>query len=172
MAFRPTATQLADMKRPLGHLLKGNTRETMAKLVGLVRETKPAKITTVGDTVSEEAMKAGIHVNLRIVDHRTMRKPIESTTKPSNREFSLTNPAGVITDEAFSTIHAAMAHQEALIIVEGEEDLLTIPAVLESPDNSLVVYGQPMEGVVVITVTPRVKQEVSTMLDKMIREDS
>lgn len=143
----------------------------MAELVGLVKETRPARITTVGDIVSEEAMKAGIQVNLRIIDHKTMRKPIESTTKPSNHEFSLRNPPGVITDEAFSTIRAAMAHQEALIIVEGEEDLLTIPAVLESPYNSLVVYGQPMEGVVVITVTPRVKQEVSTMLDKMIRED-
>ena len=34
------------------------------------------------------------------------------------------------------------------IIVNGEEDLLTVPACIYSPDNHMLLYGQPNEGIV------------------------
>jgi uncharacterized protein (UPF0218 family) len=51
--------------------------------------------------------------------------------------------------------------------VEGEEDLLTIVAVLYAPDGSFVVYGQPNEGIVVVKATPEKKDEANKLLNEM-----
>ena len=44
--------------------------------------------------------------------------------------------------------------------VKGEEDLLGFPAVLFMPLGSLVLYGQPQEGVVMIKVTEAAKNKL------------
>jgi len=54
--------------------------------------------------------------------------------------------------------------------VEGEEDLLAIPAILESPDKAIIVYGQPSEGLVVVTASPDIKREVREMMNRMSEE--
>jgi uncharacterized protein (UPF0218 family) len=78
------------------------------------------------------------------------------------------NPAGTITDEAVSAVERALSGGERVgLIVEGEEDLLALPAVLYAPLNSLVVYGQPYEGVVVVRVTQEKKDEVAQTLKVM-----
>jgi uncharacterized protein (UPF0218 family) len=58
-----------------------------------------------------------------------------------------------------------------LILVEGEEDLLTLPCIVESPDNALVLYGQPSEGLVVVSTNAEARQEASLILERMIREE-
>jgi uncharacterized protein (UPF0218 family) len=125
----------------------------------------------VGDVVSQSAFEAGIPVNLRIVDHKTKRARIDTASYSSTNTFHVTNPAGVIDENVFRIIRKAMTQREALIIVDGEEDLLTIPTVLESPNESLVVYGQPNEGIVVITVTEIDKKQVRKLLDEMHHEE-
>jgi uncharacterized protein (UPF0218 family) len=51
--------------------------------------------------------------------------------------------------------------------VDGEEDLLTLIAVLNAPEKSLVVYGQPYEGIVVVKVTAKKKAEAMEILKAM-----
>jgi len=41
--------------------------------------------------------------------------------------------------------------------VDGEEDLAVIPCVLMAPEGSLILYGQPGEGVVLVE-TDKVKE--------------
>ena len=171
MRYRPTEAQFNQMKQPMGKLLNGNPAETMPQLVDLVKKTRPPKVATVGDVVSREAIQARIDVNLRIIDHKTMRKPLEYSPRPSQHVFSLANLAGTINEDAFSIIRSALSYEDSLIVVDGEEDLLTIPAVLESPENSIVIYGQPMKGIVVISVTSAVKLRMRNFLDAMIQEN-
>jgi uncharacterized protein (UPF0218 family) len=142
----------------------------MPKLKVHVQKTKPSKVTTVGDVVSRETLAAGIPVNLRIVDQMTLRKPINQIEIKAERTYRVRNPAGVITKEAWDTIKQAVLDKEAVIYVEGEEDLLAIPAILESPDKAIVVYGQPSQGVVVVTTSPDLKMEVRKMVNRMIEE--
>ena len=52
----------------------------------------------------------------------------------------------------------------------AEEDLLAIPAILESPDKAFIVYGQPSRGVVVVTASSEVKHEVREMMNRMTEE--
>jgi uncharacterized protein (UPF0218 family) len=142
----------------------------MPKLKVLVQRSKPSKVTTVGDVVSRETLTGGIQVSLRIVDQMTLRKRISPVEIKAERTYSVKNPAGVITREAWDAIREALKDREAVIFVDGEEDLLAIPAVLESPDNALVVYGQPSEGLVVVTASPEKKSEVRKIMNRMTEE--
>ena len=58
---------------------------------------------------------------------------------------------------------------KALIVVDGEEDLLALPVIVEAPEGSLVFYGQPSTGVVSITVSNSIKSKVKRMLKKFIK---
>jgi len=57
------------------------------------------------------------------------------------------------------------------IIVEGEEDLATLPAILYSPPGSAVVYGQPNEGSVLVDVTAEKKLHIEELMKRMIVEE-
>jgi len=169
-SFRPAPSDLVRLKTPLGQLFPGTPTETMPKLKVIVQQSKPSKVTTVGDVVSRETLAAGIQVGLRIVDQMTLRKRISPVEIKAEGTYRVKNPAGVITSEAWDTIREALKDREAVIFVDGEEDLLAIPAVLESPDNALVVYGQPSEGLVVVTVSPQTKSDVRKIMNRMTKE--
>ncbi len=170
MALRPNPKDLEKLKTPFGKLIKGPPEETIPQLERMILETKPPRVVAVGDVVSRETLKAGVRVDLRIVDNRSMRKDLSASTYPASKEYSVKNPAGLITLEAKKIIQEAIPEERAIIFVEGEEDLLVLPVILEVPSRSLVLYGQPHEGLVAVTVTPEKKKEVAGLLDRMIRE--
>ena len=169
-SFRPSQSDLVRLKTPLGKLLTGTPAETMLKLKALIQQNKPSKVTTVGDVVSLETLTSGIQVNLRIVDQMTLRKSINPVEIKAERTYRVRNPAGVVTKEAWDAVKEALQHTEAVIYVDGEEDLLAIPAILESPDKAFIVYGQPSRGVVVVTASSEVKHEVREMMNRMTEE--
>ena len=53
------------------------------------------------------------------------------------------------------------------IMVNGEEDLLVIPVCIYAPDNAVVMYGQPNEGLVIVQVTPDIRNKTQKLLDLM-----
>ena len=53
------------------------------------------------------------------------------------------------------------------IVVDGEEDLATLPVVAMAPDNTKVLYGQPNEGIVIITVNSTVRKRAKNFLNRM-----
>jgi uncharacterized protein (UPF0218 family) len=64
------------------------------------------------------------------------------------------NPAGSITAETQAVLKNAITFNKKLaVVVEGEEDLLVLPLMTMVPTGSLIVYGQPSEGMVVVTLT-------------------
>ena len=80
----------------------------------------------------------------------------------------MNNPQGTITEEAILAIKEALEKNEHThIVVEGEEDLLTLIAVLYAPENAFVVYGQPHSGIVVVKVTSEKKAQVQKFLNAM-----
>lgn len=170
MALRPAPKDLEKLKTPFGRLIKGPPDETISQLGTLIRQMKPPVVVAVGDVVSRETLRAGVRVNLRIVDNRTMRTDLSSATYPAKKEYTVKNPPGVITDEARQTIREAASEESSVIFVEGEEDLLVLPVILEVPIRSLIVYGQPREGLVAVTVTQEKKKDVQEMIDRMTQE--
>ena len=87
---------------------------------------------------------------------------------PVEKTVYVANPQGTITDEAISAIKAALeTNEHTHIVVEGEEDLLTLIAVLYAPENSFIVYGQPHLGIVVVKASQEKKAQVKKFLNEM-----
>jgi len=146
----------------------GTPEETMKKLEELVIKEKPAMIISVGDVVSENMAKHRISTHLAIVDNRVMREPRKPVVLEVNQTIHVKNPAGTITDEAWLAVKEALKQKQLIkIVVDGEEDLLGLVALLHAPLNALVVYGQPYEGIVAIKVTQRKRQKVCRILGAM-----
>lgn len=55
------------------------------------------------------------------------------------------------------------------MIVDGEEDLLTLVAMAVAPLGSFVIYGQPREGVVLVEVDCQANKKAIAFLEAMLR---
>jgi len=156
------------LKKPLGTLFQGALDETMKILETLIEKEKPAKVVTVGDRVSQDLADHHILPDVLIVDNKIMRKKISPISATADRVVNVKNPAGTITEEAWLAIEKAMEDsRRTKIVVDGEEDLLTLVAILTAPENSLVLYGQPRKGVVVVKTTVEIKQKVQKIVEAM-----
>ena len=156
------------LKKPLGTLIAGSFEETVKRFKEILAKEKPAKLIAVGDAVSESLMKNGVFPDVFIIDNRVMRKEITPIEFGAERTLYAKNPAGTISKEAWEKIKNALnSDLQTKIIIDGEEDLLALPAVLFAPENSFVVYGQPHEGMVVIKVTEEKRKEVESIIDEM-----
>jgi len=163
-----TLEQRKELKNPIGTLVKGPPEHTMRELAATVQNEKPVLVISVGDEVSRSMLRHGIKPHIMIVDNKTMREETEPIETAGFDAVEIANPAGTLTPNAWRAIHEALSKKRSTqILVNGEEDLLTLVAVLEAPEKSLVVYGQPHEGVVIISVNRSTKQRVSRIIDAM-----
>ena len=156
------------LKQPLGTLIEGTQDETMEELRKIIEIEKPKIIVAVGDSVSQNMVDHGINANIYIIDYKTMRKPVKYYKLNAAISTRVKNPAGEITEEAWNNIKE-LIHQTktAEIIVDGEEHLLTLPAIAQAPIDSLIIYGQPEAGIVVVKVTDEKKKEIKEITSKM-----
>ena len=156
------------LKAPLGLLIQGPFDETMKKLKELIEKDRPSMVISVGDSVSENMMKHGISLQVLIVDNKVMRDPIQPIVADADQTLHLKNPPGTLTEEAWTVTRKALSGKgRTKMLVDGEEDLLTLVAVLCAPENSIVVYGQPAEGIVVVKVTGKTREKMHRIVDAM-----
>jgi hypothetical protein len=149
-------------------LVQGSFKETMEKFKAIVEKEKPAKIISVGDTVSKNLTENDVFPDLLIVDNKVMRKPAQPAVLQAEETVYVQNSQGTITEEAIKAIKEALkADHHVKIVIDGEEDLLTLIAVLYAPDGSFVVYGQPLMGIVLVKVTEQKKAEILNILNAM-----
>jgi uncharacterized protein (UPF0218 family) len=166
--YRLTPELRKKLKQPIGTLIRGSFNETMKKLKDLVEKEPPPIIISVGDSVSKNLTKNNMFPKLSIVDNKIMRKRIQPIALKADKTLYVKNPPATITEEALATIQEALEHNRRVkIVVDGEEDLLTLAAILYAPENSFVVYGQPLEGIVVVKVTEQKKKELTEVLKDM-----
>lgn len=155
------------LKHPFGQLLAGPPEKTTERLARIIAEEAPPKIIAVGDVVSLWMRRYGIDASIYVIDHKTLRADVDGTIAGLSEVF-VRNPPGEITEEAYEALRKALEGGEVEVVrVEGEEDLLALPSVILAPVGSVVVYGQPYVGVVVVRVTPEVKDEVRELLEVM-----
>jgi len=167
-ALRLTPQLRQELKSPLGTLLRGSPEETMQRLKRLIKVKKPSPIISVGDVVSQNMTNSGIPVQIAIVDNKVMRERIKPAQVKAELTLKVKNPPGILTPEAWATIQKALKQKKfTKVLVDGEEDLLTLIAVLEAPENTIVVYGQPNEGVVAVKVTEKTKERVRQVINAM-----
>ena len=146
----------ARLKRPLGELLRGEPDEVFAVLSERLRGRV---VITVGDVVTSNALRHGLRPWAAIVDGRAMRRPVAGELPQAawSKRLRVVNPPGTISEDAWSAVGMAVRGGDMLVLVEGEEDLLALVAVLCAPEGAVVLYGQPGEGVVLVEVDAAAK---------------
>jgi len=154
------------LKIPLGDLIK---EENVNKENILTKFGSEPIVITVGDRTTENMINLGIMPQIQIVDGLEKRNQrLVPTDDAINTSLSCKNPPGEITEESTQVIQKAFSCESPVrITVDGEEDLLVIPACIFAPENSVVMYGQPNEGLVIVHVTPEIKAKVQKILDAM-----
>ncbi len=126
-------------------------------------------IITVGDATTEKMIGFGIIPSLQIIDcveKRQVREPPTSSSVKTH--FECDNPPGEITVQSIEIIKKSLQSQTPVrITVNGEEDLLVIPVCVFAPDNAIVLYGQPHEGLVIVQVNDEIRNKTQTLLNSM-----
>jgi uncharacterized protein (UPF0218 family) len=154
------------LKIPLGLLILENdvNKNNIQKHI-----SENSYVITVGDRTTEKMIDFGLIPSLQIIDGQEKRIKRDM---PENFEvlttLSCDNPAAEITIQSIETIKKAFVSQTPVrITVNGEEDLLVIPVCIHAPENSVVLYGQPNEGLVIVTITPEIRNKTQKLLDSM-----
>jgi len=142
------------LKEPLGELLKGDGATVKSLLRRLIDNEKPCTLIAVGDETSNTLRSLHIKLSLYIFDGKIMRKTVKRRRYPTDRTLTIKNPPGTLSEDALNAVKEALKGKSSVSIeVDGEEDLMTLPAILYSPKGAIVLYGQPGEGVVAVRVT-------------------
>jgi uncharacterized protein (UPF0218 family) len=158
------------LARPVGRLFTTQDiqKTVFARMVGTSK-----RVVTVGDRVTETLGQMGRVPDVQIVDGRENRKKRTPPSVRHTRTIRAKNPAGMITEEAMTAIQEALKGKTpARVLIEGEEDLLAIPAIIFAPFLTAVFYGQPGEGIVMVKVTKAAKARNRSLLANMVPEDS
>lgn len=154
--------QKEEFKNPLGKVILEN------ELLNEIGNTKI--VVSVGDMCTLTLNNFGITPKISIVDFKIERKKRDDLREKYslNGSVKVNNPQGFITDELWNAINEAYKNNSnTLIVVNGEEDLATLPSVIMAPENSVIVYGLPGKGMVIVHINEKIKERVRRALKKM-----
>lgn len=153
------------MKIPLGILLPENQTQK-SEIQKYLSEN--SYLITVGDRTTEKMINFDLVPSLQIIDGQEKREKREPPKSQFTTELTVDNPAAEITTHSIDVIKKAFTMKSPVrIFVNGEEDLLVLPVCIHAPDNAVVMYGQPHEGLVIVEITAEIRNKVQTLLDLM-----
>ena len=162
---------IKELKKPLGKLLLD--RDITERKLRKDALANNQKLITIGDRTTERVISFNIFPNLAIIDGMERRQVKNSTISSraigkksvGYTRISCINPPGSITKEAVDKIKFALSVEKNFILqIVGEEDLLTLPVCYFAPGNTIVCYGQPLEGLVIIKVDQSIKRKAKELM--------
>ena len=137
----------------------------------LERANEP--VISVGDVVTHHLVRAGRMPSVAVVDGLTERTEVSEEVATTIEgidgvRVNATNPPGTLSISLIEALRRALeTSKPVLVVVNGEEDLAVLPVLVLAPTGASVVYGQPGEGMVHVTVTEEKKTHVRELLDRM-----
>ncbi|RZV11461.1 hypothetical protein BDK88_0340 [Natrinema hispanicum] len=150
-----------ELKEPLGPI------ETDAERL---LEAVDGPIIAVGDVVTYHLLEAGRQPDVALVDGRTKREAVDAEIREAvtaGASLEVTNPPAELAAPVVRALRRALAADDpTTILVDGEEDLVALPAIVAAPEGASVVYGQPDEGMVHVTVTADLRDEMRDLLER------
>ncbi|MEB3862064.1 MAG: GTP-dependent dephospho-CoA kinase family protein [Desulfurococcales archaeon] len=142
-----------DFKWPRGPIYRG-------RVGGLLARLNPTTLSCIGDVVTRTCLGSGLRPTLAAIDGFTRRGVeagiddlVGSASRFGMRVYRVVNPRGALSVDAVEAVCGALGSREpTLLLVDGEEDLLALPAIACTPEGGIVVYGAPGVGAVVVRV--------------------
>jgi len=167
----------ADVVVTLQQSLRGELKEPFGPLYTdaealLTDATDP--LVAVGDIVTYHLVRAGEVPDVALVDGHTKRSAVEDHVQEAidsgvfDREVRVSNPPATLSADLLTALREAIdADGSTVVVVDGEEDLAALPAIVAAPAGASVVYGQPDEGMVLVTCDPETVEAVRDLLARM-----
>jgi hypothetical protein len=163
MPIKPKDAQL--LKQPFGTLVP-DREVTKQKVASMLKGAR--KVVAVGDATTDRLISFGIMPDVAVIDGRERRSKCGYLMDYPAKELRCRNPAGTISKDAVKALQDALkAAPPARVLVEGEEDLLALPAFALAPEGSAILYGQPLEGLVVVRITPAKQNQAKDLMDRI-----
>jgi len=127
---------------------------------------------TVGDVVTKNAYNAGVTPAIAVIDGITKRtENVQNTGVQSyNITHHVRNLPGTISEELIATLKEAQKQTPSVVFVDGEEDLAVIPLTELLPIGSIILYGQPNEGIILCEVTPSLRTTAQKIISSFTQE--
>jgi len=167
------------VRRPLGLPIFREADEAVQLLSAMVEDFKPPLLAAVGDSVALNLVRGGCAPDVAVVDFKTKRRPVGSALASEvmaafSARLRLRNPRSTIARESWPILEECVRRalelgERVLVVVEGEEDLLTIPMSIVAPNRSFVVYGQPDEALVVVIVNDYTRSSFERLLERLVK---
>ncbi len=164
------------LRKPLGHIITSFRllpKTQLSKIKADSHRQNEVTLISVGDVITYNFKKVKIIPSVSIIDGMTQRKALNKELFDSILEkehHTAPNKKGTIQKEAIDALCEIYVsrHTKATkqLLIEGEEDLLTLVAILFAPLNSHVWYGQQGKGAINVLVTEKKKQIVYNLLKK------
>jgi uncharacterized protein (UPF0218 family) len=129
-------------------------------------------IVAVGDVVTYHLLEADYTPAVAFVDEKTKRQAVDEEIREGIRGFdrgvAVDNPPATVTGDLLDALRAGLDEGETTLVrLDGEEDLAALPAILAVPEGASVVYGQPDEGMVLVTADEETRAFVRELVEKM-----
>ena len=143
-----------ELKKPIGDL-----HESIDLIQEILQEqlSNEKLVIGIGDVTTKTLVELGLTPQICIVDNLIERRPVQHNLDHTDNIVYVENPPGVLTDELMEliedSIKTSTMTNPIIIVVDAEEDLAVLPAILNSPENTYILYGQPKEGVVLVNST-------------------
>ena len=144
------------LKKPFGKVIKLTEKQLITNY----------PIITIGDISTKEVLRLKRQPDIAIVDFMVARRKKFNSLQSlgfqiTNPDFRVVNPPGLLSRQALDILAKALnTKRKSIIKVSGEEDLITLAAILLAPLGTLVFYGQPHQGQVMVEVTEKIKEKV------------
>lgn len=129
----------------------------------------PNKVITVGDVTTGKFIEKKIFPKIAIIDNKVERKDkkFEFNVPREYQILEVKNPAGTISKQlSHEILKQVQDDGKGIIIVDGEEDLAVLPALLHAPVGFEIYYGQPGVGLAQIEVTEENRKKAQDLVDR------
>jgi uncharacterized protein (UPF0218 family) len=154
------------------------------------------KMIAVGDIIVNSLLEKGIELDIKVIDFRSRRKPLKKKFQILNNKSQINNKSKILNSKSleiensdlFGTWNLGLSASinkpgtiniktveklrklvkkgKGWLVIDGEEDLLALPAILFAPLGSLVLYGHWQLGVVGVEVTENSKKRAISLLNR------
>ncbi|PSQ08796.1 DUF359 domain-containing protein [Halobacteriales archaeon QS_5_70_15] len=169
------AEVLLSLPRSLRGELKDPLGPVYTDAAGLLADAGDP-VVTVGDVVTYHLLRADRRPDVALVDRKTKRETVDDAIWAAidgfDRRIGVSNPPATLSASLLTELRSAFDRTGAgegttVLVVDGEEDLAALPAVLAAPEGASVVYGQPDEGMVRAGTSPDERAVVRDLLERM-----
>ncbi len=176
MGYKLPQLLRTELRTPIGKHFTGGGKKPAQDTIAFIEKNKPSLTISIGDFCTQSLITLDFLPDIIIFDGKTQRYKTRYLDLQHYKIFETINPPEWILLKAKKVIENAINfnsvnNSRVAVRIDGEEDLLIIPAIILAPVGTIILYGQPPfanieEGIVAVVISPSLKKTTQKLLEK------